>query len=72
MSFDIPIETMSVSEKIQAIELIWDSLASEPDSVPDQQWQAEELAARAKRLESGETSVSDWDEAEKRFDQLGQ
>lgn len=71
MSFEIPIENMSVSEKLQAIELLWGSLADNPDSVPAPQWQAEELAARAERLKSGETPVSDWEDAERRFDELG-
>ncbi len=71
MSINIPINSMSVSEKLEAIALIWGSLAQDPDSVPSPEWHAEELADRAKRLETGETTVSDWDDAEKRFDELG-
>ena len=68
---NIPIENMSVREKLQAIELIWDSLAANPEDVPSPDWQADELDARQRRLDSGETKISTWDEAEKRFDDLG-
>jgi hypothetical protein len=34
-------------------------------------WQRDELKRRGELLDSGESTVSDWDEAEKRFDQLG-
>ena len=69
---NIPIEKMTVAEKLQAIEQIWDSLVdSNPEAVPSPDWHREELVARGKRLESGETTISTWDEAEKRFDNLG-
>ena len=68
---NIPLNEMSVAEKLQALALIWDSLSEDPDSIPSPDWQREELEKRAQRLDSGETTVSDWDEAEKRFDQLG-
>ena len=68
---NIPINEMSVAEKLEALTLIWDSLLEDPDSIPVPSWQQEELDKRAEKLDSGETSVSDWDEAEKRFDQLG-
>jgi len=71
MAINIPINSMSVSEKLEAIELIWGSLAQDPDSVPSPEWHAEELARRTQRIEAGDTTVSDWDEAEKRFDELG-
>ena len=68
---NIPIDEMSVSEKLQAISLIWDSLSEDPNSIPVPDWQQEELEKRAQRLDSGEATISDWDEAEKRFDELG-
>ena len=68
---NIPIDEMSVSEKLRAISLIWDSLSEDPNSIPVPNWQQEELEERTQRLDSGEATVSDWDEAEKRFDELG-
>ena len=68
---NIPIDQMSVSEKLEAISLIWDSLSSNPNAIPIPDWQRVELEKRLMRLDSGETTTSTWDEAEKRFDELG-
>ena len=69
---NIPLNEMSIAQKLDAIAMIWDSLSADPASIPIPDWQRDELAARSQRLDSGQTSVSDWDEAAKRFDQLGQ
>jgi putative addiction module component (TIGR02574 family) len=68
---NIPIDQMTVNEKLEAISLIWDSLGDTPDQIPVPDWQRSELERRSNRLDSGESAVSDWDDAEKRFDQLG-
>lgn len=62
---------MSVSEKLEAISLIWDSLGETPDQIPLPDWQRDELNRRVARIDSGESIISDWDDAEKRFDELG-
>ena len=69
---NIPLNKMSVSEKLEAISLIWDSLASNPNDIPVPEWQRAELEQRLRRLDSGDTTTTTWDEAEKRFDELGQ
>ena len=69
---NIPLNKMSVSEKLEAISLIWDSLASNLDDIPVPEWQRAELEQRLKRLDSGDTTKATWGEAEKRFDELGQ
>ena len=68
---NIPIDKMTVAEKLEAISLIWDSLGDTPDQIPVPDWQRSELERRSNRLDSGESTVSDWNDAEKRFDQLG-
>jgi len=68
---NIRIDQMSVNEKLEAISMIWDSLAETPELIPAPDWQRTELQRRGELLDSGESSVSDWDDAEKRFDQLG-
>ena len=68
---NIPIDQMSVPEKLEAISLIWDSLGDTPEQIPVPDWQRDELKRRGERIDSGESNVSDWEEAEKRFDQLG-
>ena len=59
---NIPIDQMSVSEKLEAISLIWESLSSNPNAIPIPEWQRVELEKRMMRLDSGETTTSTWDE----------
>lgn len=71
MMIDLPLDTMSVSEKLEAMEAIWTSLCSRPGDVASPAWHEDVLADRKKRLESGEATVSDWAEAKKRLQDLG-
>ena len=44
MTINLPIDTMSISEKLQVIELVWDSIRRNPDDAPSPDWHAELLA----------------------------
>ena len=48
------IEQMSLEERLQAMELLWASLARIPDTVPSPDWHREVLAARVAKVERGE------------------
>ena len=71
MAIEIPLDTMSVAEKIQAIEAIWASLCAQPADVSSPKWHEEILEDRRQRLASGDATVSDWSEAKKRLQDLG-
>ena len=62
---------MSISEKIQVMELVWESLRQRPDDLPSPEWHRQVLEERTRRLTSGEATVSTWDEAQKRLNELG-
>jgi hypothetical protein len=64
----IPIETMTIAEKLDAMEQLWTSLRSSPDYAPPD-WHGEILAARRRRIESGETSFSSLDDVISRLKQ---
>jgi hypothetical protein len=65
MQFSIPLEQMSVEEKLQAIEEIWADLAYTPESIPSPSWHADVLRAREKRISEGTSHFLDIDEAKK-------
>lgn len=69
MPIDLPLDQMSVAEKMAAIEAIWSSLKPTEVSSPD--WHAQVLAERKRRLESGEATVLTWEEAKKGLQGLG-
>jgi len=69
---DIPLESMTVPEKLMAIETIWDSICKSPNDVPVPDWHKQELENRIKRLESGESQLLDWEDVKNRLNELGQ
>ena len=71
MAIEIPLDTMSVAEKIQALEAIWASLCVNPADVSSPEWHKEVLEDRRQRLASGDATVSDWSEAKRRLQDLG-
>lgn len=71
MSIDVPVDSMSVAEKLQVLEQVWASLRKDGADLPSPEWHGAVLRERGARLESGEATVSDWDEARKRFEGLG-
>ena len=48
---------MSVEEKLQTMEALWQSLSAEPA------WHEEELAERERKIESGEANFVEWEKA---------
>jgi len=71
MSIELPLETMSVAEKLQVMESVWASLCHKPADVVSPEWHAKILEERTRRLESGESTVSKWSDAKQRLQDLG-
>ena len=72
MSVDIQIEALSVAEKVQLLESVWESLCSHPGDVQSPEWHSEVLDERRRRLEDGRATISPWSDAKARLMQLGQ
>ena len=62
----VSIFDLSPAEKLQLVEDLWDELASDPSSVPIQQWQTEELARRKANLTNNPASALSWDQVKRR------
>lgn len=71
MSVDIRIETLSVAQKVQLLESVWQSLCAHPCDVRSPEWHREVLDERWRRLEDGRATISTWPDAEARSMQLG-
>ena len=71
MSIDLPLDSMTVAEKLHALEAIWSSLCKNPSDVESPAWHATVLEDRNRRLRSGEATVSDWESAKKRIREFG-
>jgi putative addiction module component (TIGR02574 family) len=59
----LPLNEMSVEEKLQTMEALWQSLSSDPAAVESPPWHEEELAEREGKIESGEANFVEWEKA---------
>lgn len=54
---------LTVSEKIQMMESLWESLCQQPTDIPSPAWHGEILTQRENALSQGVDHFSDWDTA---------
>lgn len=71
MAINIPLKSMTMAEKLEALEAIWADLCQTPTDVQSPEWHKEILDQRRQRLASGEARVSDWSVAKQRLQSLG-
>lgn len=62
MDLALPLNEMTVAEKLRAIEILWDNLARNPGDIPSPPWHDEVLAARQKQVEEGRAKFLPLDE----------
>jgi putative addiction module component (TIGR02574 family) len=72
MSIELPLDTMTVAEKVQLLETVWDSLCRESGDVRSPGWHRDVLEERTRRLQSGQATVSSWNDAKARLLKVGQ
>jgi putative addiction module component (TIGR02574 family) len=65
------IKQMSLEERLQAMELLWDSISSEPDKVVSPEWHGAVLAERMAKIESGQATFLTLDEVKARLARRG-
>jgi len=65
MPVAIPLEQMSVEEKLAAIETIWADLSRAPEAVPSPAWHGDALRAREKSAAEGRSRFLGLAEAKK-------
>ena len=65
MELTLPLTRMTTSDKLRALEKIWDDLSRASENVPSPSWHAEVLQARQKRLQKGSAHFTEWTEAKR-------
>jgi len=68
MGVALPLEKMSIEEKIQAMETLWDDLCKKADSVLSPPWHEKVLNDRENAIASGKDEFIDWNKAKKKID----
>jgi hypothetical protein len=72
MTLDLPLEKMSVEDKILTMEALWDSLCRDPAAIESPAWHGEILAERLAALERGEVEFEDLEIAKRKIrEQIG-
>lgn len=63
----LPLNEMSVEEKLQAMEMLWEDLSRRPEDVPSPEWHDTVLREREAALDRGQEEVEDWESAKRRI-----
>lgn len=67
MEVTLPLDRMSISEKLQVLEAVWDDLLRTPDEVPVPAWHRDVLEARERRVHEGVARFDEWARAKDRI-----
>jgi putative addiction module component (TIGR02574 family) len=62
----LPLDKMSVEEKLRALEQIWEALAQHEDELPVPDWHKKVLDQRQRQIESGEAKFVPLEEFKER------
>jgi len=65
MASTLPLEKMSVEEKLQAMESLWDDLCSKAGVITSPAWHEDVLAEREARHKHGADEFEDWESAKR-------
>jgi hypothetical protein len=65
MSITLPLEKMTIAEKLQTMEFLWDDLCHNADEIKSPKWHKDVLSEREKNIKNGRVSFIDWEQAKK-------
>ena len=61
------IQKMSFKERLESLELLWDSISSSPEKIKSPEWHGKVLSERKKKIEQGDTTFTSISEARKQL-----
>ncbi len=61
----LAIQKMSLQEKLQVMEALWEDLSRDPDTFESPSWHRDALKQTEKRMAAGKEKVVDWSSARK-------
>lgn len=68
MNITLPLKDMTIEEKLQVMEAIWDDLSRNSDQLTPPGWHKEALALREAAIERGEETFEDWETAKRNIE----
>ncbi|HEY2382800.1 MAG TPA: addiction module protein [Terriglobia bacterium] len=67
MSIKLPLNEMTLQEKLAAMEALWEDLSRSPGAIKSPEWHKEILDERRKRVDDGAAQFEDWDQVKVRM-----
>jgi hypothetical protein len=67
MEATLPLERMTVAEKLRAMEALWADLSRDEAQIESPAWHGDVLQDREVRVKSGGESFTDWETAKKQL-----
>jgi len=67
MSTQLTIAQMTIEEKLQTMEALWEDLCRHEQALPVQDWQKQILDDREALIEQGKARFIDWEESKQRI-----
>ncbi len=61
MNITAELDRLTTSDKLRAMEHLWDELCRHADEVPSPEWHGDVLAQRLQAVAEGKASFRDWD-----------
>ena len=59
----LPLDQMTVQEKLQVMETLWEDLTRTPDSFDSPEWHRDVLDERRRQAATGHAAFTDWEKA---------
>lgn len=69
MNTTLPLDRMTIEEKLQLMEELWDDLTHQSTAPEPPSWHGRVLAERQAAVEQGEEPLEDWETAKQRIEQ---
>jgi len=60
MPFHLPLKDMTLQEKLDAMESLWEDLVRTPEAIDSPAWHKDVLDERFRSLKDGKTQFVDW------------
>ena len=67
MTVELPVEQMSVEEKLRVMEILWENLRRDEKNIPVPQWHRDLLDERERLIREGNAHFEDWEAAKERI-----
>ena len=67
MPISLPLDKMTVEEKLQLMEELWEDLSRDPENIQSPDWHKQALKEREARIASGQAKFIPWEKAKEQI-----